>query len=72
MRRPLTSSLSPAFPQFVAPTLTGISIFCLAKQDSAWVTRVFGSVRFLVRNRSHPMLRSATSLDRLLIRLEQP
>ncbi|BGP57708.1 hypothetical protein JCM8202_005492 [Rhodotorula sphaerocarpa] len=29
-------------PEFVAPTLTGISIFCLAKQDSAWVTRVFG------------------------------
>ncbi|KAF8147837.1 peptide transporter MTD1 [Crassisporium funariophilum] len=30
------------FPEFIAPTLTGISIFCLAKQDSAWVTRIFG------------------------------
>ncbi|GAA5984935.1 hypothetical protein JCM10908_002459 [Rhodotorula pacifica] len=30
------------FPEFIAPTLTGISIFCLAKRDSAWVTRIFG------------------------------
>ncbi|TFK60969.1 peptide transporter MTD1 [Pluteus cervinus] len=30
------------FPEYIAPTLTGISIFCLAKQDSAWVTRIFG------------------------------
>ncbi|TKA53580.1 hypothetical protein B0A53_03871 [Rhodotorula sp. CCFEE 5036] len=29
-------------PEFIAPTLTGISIFCLAKRDSAWVTRIFG------------------------------
>ncbi|GAA6013376.1 hypothetical protein JCM10207_000874 [Rhodosporidiobolus poonsookiae] len=29
-------------PEFVAPTLTGISIFCLAKRDSAWFTRIFG------------------------------
>lgn len=28
--------------QFVAPTLTGISIFCLARRDSAWFTRIFG------------------------------
>jgi hypothetical protein len=27
------------FPEFLAPTLTGISIFCLAKRDSPWVTR---------------------------------
>ncbi|KAH9476148.1 Oligopeptide transporter 9 [Psilocybe cubensis] len=30
------------FPEFIAPTLTGISIFCLAKRDSAWVSRIFG------------------------------
>ncbi|KAJ7760820.1 peptide transporter MTD1 [Mycena maculata] len=30
------------FPEFIAPTLTGISIFCLAKRDSPWVTRIFG------------------------------
>ncbi|KAJ7046059.1 peptide transporter MTD1 [Mycena alexandri] len=30
------------FPEFIAPTLTGISIFCLAKRDSAWFTRIFG------------------------------
>ncbi|GAA6061462.1 hypothetical protein JCM10212_005665 [Sporobolomyces blumeae] len=29
-------------PEFVAPTLTGISIFCLARRNSAWVTRIFG------------------------------
>ncbi|PRQ72021.1 hypothetical protein AAT19DRAFT_9360 [Rhodotorula toruloides] len=29
-------------PEFLAPTLTGISIFCLAKRDSAWFTRIFG------------------------------
>ncbi|KAJ7161721.1 OPT oligopeptide transporter protein-domain-containing protein, partial [Mycena filopes] len=29
-------------PEFIAPrTLTGISIFCLAKRDSAWFTRIF-------------------------------
>ena len=27
------------FPEYIAPTLTGISIFCLAAQHSAWVTR---------------------------------
>ncbi|KAJ3513900.1 hypothetical protein NLJ89_g2700 [Agrocybe chaxingu] len=30
------------FPEFIAPTLTGISIFCLASRNSAWVTRIFG------------------------------
>ncbi|KAJ7899268.1 OPT oligopeptide transporter [Mycena olivaceomarginata] len=30
------------FPEYIAPTLTGISIFCLANQKSAWFTRVFG------------------------------
>lgn len=30
------------FPEYIAPTLTGISIFCLADQHSAWVTRIFG------------------------------
>ncbi|KAG7090337.1 hypothetical protein E1B28_009457 [Marasmius oreades] len=30
------------FPEYIAPTLTGISIFCLANQDSAWFTRIFG------------------------------
>lgn len=30
------------FPEYIAPTLTGVSIFCLAIQDSAWVTRIFG------------------------------
>ncbi|KAJ7760866.1 peptide transporter MTD1 [Mycena maculata] len=30
------------FPEFIAPTLTGISIFCLAKRDSPWVSRIFG------------------------------
>ncbi|BGP19367.1 hypothetical protein JCM10213v2_007456 [Rhodosporidiobolus nylandii] len=29
-------------PEFLAPTLTGISIFCLARRDSAWFTRIFG------------------------------
>ncbi|CEQ40884.1 SPOSA6832_02564 [Sporobolomyces salmonicolor] len=29
-------------PEFVAPTLTGISIFCLARRNSAWFTRIFG------------------------------
>ncbi|SCV71689.1 BQ2448_3277 [Microbotryum intermedium] len=29
-------------PEFVAPTLTGISIFCLANRNSAWFTRIFG------------------------------
>ncbi|BGP50986.1 hypothetical protein JCM10450v2_006912 [Rhodotorula kratochvilovae] len=29
-------------PEFIAPTLTGVSIFCLAKRDSAWFTRIFG------------------------------
>ncbi|KAJ7643023.1 peptide transporter MTD1 [Mycena polygramma] len=30
------------FPEFIAPTLTGISIFCLANRKSAWFTRIFG------------------------------
>lgn len=30
------------FPEFIAPTLTGISIFCLANRDSPWFTRIFG------------------------------
>ncbi|KAH8101838.1 peptide transporter MTD1 [Cristinia sonorae] len=30
------------FPEYIAPTLTGISIFCLANQNSAWFTRIFG------------------------------
>lgn len=30
------------FPEYIAPTLTGISIWCLAFQKSAWVTRIFG------------------------------
>ncbi|KAJ6503361.1 OPT oligopeptide transporter [Mycena vitilis] len=30
------------FPEYIAPTLTGISIFCLARQKSPWVTRIFG------------------------------
>jgi len=30
------------FPEYIAPTLTGISIFCLANQKSPWFTRVFG------------------------------
>ncbi|RPD53682.1 OPT oligopeptide transporter [Lentinus tigrinus ALCF2SS1-7] len=30
------------FPEYIAPTLTGVSIFCLAAQHSAWVTRIFG------------------------------
>ncbi|KAG6885082.1 hypothetical protein C0993_006043, partial [Termitomyces sp. T159_Od127] len=30
------------FPEYIAPTLTGISIFCLANQDSPWFTRIFG------------------------------
>ncbi|SCZ88962.1 BZ3500_MvSof-1268-A1-R1_Chr1-1g00858 [Microbotryum saponariae] len=29
-------------PEFVAPTLTGVSIFCLANRNSAWFTRIFG------------------------------
>ncbi|KAJ7669860.1 peptide transporter MTD1 [Mycena polygramma] len=30
------------FPEFIAPTLTGISIFCLANRNSAWFSRIFG------------------------------
>ncbi|KAJ6449375.1 OPT oligopeptide transporter [Mycena sanguinolenta] len=30
------------FPEYIAPTLTGISIFCLAAQKSPWVSRIFG------------------------------
>ncbi|ESK86285.1 oligopeptide transporter [Moniliophthora roreri MCA 2997] len=30
------------FPEYIAPTLTGISVFCLANQDSPWFTRIFG------------------------------
>ncbi|KAF7311079.1 OPT oligopeptide transporter [Mycena chlorophos] len=29
-------------PEYIAPTLTGVSIFCLARQKSAWVSRIFG------------------------------
>ncbi|KAJ7492455.1 OPT oligopeptide transporter [Mycena latifolia] len=29
-------------PEYFAPTMTGISIFCLARQNSPWVTRIFG------------------------------
>ncbi|KAF8920813.1 peptide transporter MTD1 [Mucidula mucida] len=30
------------FPEYIAPTLTGISVFCLANKNSAWFTRIFG------------------------------
>jgi len=30
------------FPEYIAPTLTGFSIFCLADRKSAWVSRIFG------------------------------
>lgn len=30
------------FPEYIAPTLTGVSIFCLANRKSAWFTRIFG------------------------------
>lgn len=30
------------FPEYIAPTLTGISIFCLSNQKNAWFTRIFG------------------------------
>ncbi|KAJ7751318.1 OPT oligopeptide transporter [Mycena maculata] len=30
------------FPEYIAPTLTGISIFCLARKNSPWVTMIFG------------------------------
>ncbi|KAL0571466.1 hypothetical protein V5O48_010502 [Marasmius crinis-equi] len=30
------------FPEYIAPTLTGISVFCLANQKSPWFTRIFG------------------------------
>ncbi|KIK66315.1 hypothetical protein GYMLUDRAFT_93594 [Collybiopsis luxurians FD-317 M1] len=29
-------------PEYIAPLLTGFSIFCLARRNSAWVTRIFG------------------------------
>lgn len=32
------------FPEYIAPTLTGISIFCLANKKSAWFTRLFGAL----------------------------
>jgi len=30
------------FPEYIAPTLVGISVFCLSNQKSAWFTRIFG------------------------------
>ncbi|KAF9031336.1 peptide transporter MTD1 [Hymenopellis radicata] len=30
------------FPEYIAPTLTGISVFCLANRHSPWFTRIFG------------------------------
>ncbi|KAF5345680.1 hypothetical protein D9758_013051 [Tetrapyrgos nigripes] len=30
------------FPEYIAPLLTGFSIFCLAAQNSPWVSRIFG------------------------------
>lgn len=30
------------FPEYIAPLLNGFSIFCLANQNSAWFTRIFG------------------------------
>ncbi|KAF8234949.1 peptide transporter MTD1 [Tricholoma matsutake] len=30
------------FPEYIAPTLTGISVFCLANRDSDWFSRIFG------------------------------
>ncbi|KAJ6453791.1 peptide transporter MTD1 [Mycena sanguinolenta] len=30
------------FPEYIAPTLTGISIVCLASRKNAWVSRIFG------------------------------
>ncbi|PPQ75716.1 hypothetical protein CVT24_002577 [Panaeolus cyanescens] len=30
------------FPEYIAPTLTGISVFCLANRNSPWFTRIFG------------------------------
>ncbi|KJA26691.1 hypothetical protein HYPSUDRAFT_132645 [Hypholoma sublateritium FD-334 SS-4] len=30
------------FPEYIAPTLTGISVFCLANRKSPWFTRIFG------------------------------
>ncbi|KAH8835585.1 OPT oligopeptide transporter [Flagelloscypha sp. PMI_526] len=35
-------SYTNALTRYIAPTLTGVSIFCLANQDSPWFTRVFG------------------------------
>ncbi|KAH7872495.1 OPT oligopeptide transporter [Lentinula edodes] len=29
-------------PEYFAPLLTGLSVFCLARKNSAWVTRIFG------------------------------
>ncbi|KAF5349059.1 hypothetical protein D9757_012189 [Collybiopsis confluens] len=29
-------------PEYFAPLLTGLSIFCLARKNSPWVTRIFG------------------------------
>ncbi|EIN10286.1 OPT oligopeptide transporter [Punctularia strigosozonata HHB-11173 SS5] len=29
-------------PEYIAPLLTGFSVFCLARRNSAWVTRLFG------------------------------
>ncbi|TFK24179.1 peptide transporter MTD1 [Coprinopsis marcescibilis] len=30
------------FPEYIAPTLVGISVFCLANRNSPWFTRIFG------------------------------
>ncbi|GAA6039532.1 hypothetical protein JCM8097_008371 [Rhodosporidiobolus ruineniae] len=30
------------FPEWISPTLTGVSIVCLASRNSEWVTRIFG------------------------------
>ncbi|KAE9394953.1 OPT oligopeptide transporter [Gymnopus androsaceus JB14] len=29
-------------PEYIAPMLTGLSVFCLARRNSPWVTRIFG------------------------------
>ncbi|KAF7307754.1 OPT oligopeptide transporter [Mycena kentingensis (nom. inval.)] len=38
----LSGIVNELHQEYIAPTLTGISIFCLANQDSAWFTRIFG------------------------------
>lgn len=49
------------FPEYIAPTLTGVSIFCLTNRNSPWVTRTFLQI-FIRSIISEPGLTSSTGI----------